>query len=39
MDKSVLKTIIADNMAGIPNYRVNLRNFHFENAGNYVFVV
>ena len=38
MDKSVLKTIIADNMAEIPNYRVNPRNFHFENAGNYVFV-
>ena len=38
MDKSVLKTIIADNMAEIPGYRVNPRNFHFENAGNYVFV-
>ena len=37
MDKSVLKTIIADNMAEIPGYRVNPRDFHFEEAGNYVF--
>jgi len=38
MDKSVLKTIIADNMAEIPYYKVNPRDFHFESAGNYVFV-
>ena len=38
MEKNVLKTIIADNMAEIPNYKVNFRDFRFERAGNYVFV-
>jgi len=38
MDKNVLKTIIADNMAEIPYYKVNPRDFRFEDAGNYVFV-
>ena len=37
MNKNVLKTVISDNMAEIPKYRVNLRNIRFEEAGNYVF--
>ena len=38
MDKSLLKTIIADNMASALEYKVNPRDFRLENAGNYVFV-
>ena len=38
MNKSVLKTVISDNMAEIPKYKVNPRNIRFEDAGNYVFV-
>ena len=38
VDKSVLKTIITNNMAEIPKYKVNSRNINFEEAGNYVFV-
>ena len=38
MDKNLLKSVISDNMAEIPNYRVNPRNFRFEDAGNYVIV-
>ncbi|GBU24160.1 hypothetical protein R83H12_00788 [Fibrobacteria bacterium R8-3-H12] len=38
MDRTLLKTAIADNMAEIPNYKVNPRNFHFEKNGNYVLV-
>jgi predicted AAA+ superfamily ATPase len=38
MDKHVLKKVLADNMAEIPEYRVIPRNFHFEEFGNYVFV-
>ena len=38
MDKNILKAVIADNMAEIPRYKVNPRNIHFEDAGNYVLV-
>jgi predicted AAA+ superfamily ATPase len=38
VNKNILKTVISDNMAEIPNYKVNPRNIHFEDAGNYVFV-
>jgi len=38
VDKNVLKTIITNNMAEIPKYRVNPRNIRFEESGNYVFV-
>jgi predicted AAA+ superfamily ATPase len=38
MDKNILKTVLADNMAEIPEYKVVPRNFNFEEFGNYVFV-
>ncbi|MCL2102349.1 MAG: ATP-binding protein [Fibromonadales bacterium] len=38
MDKNILKTVIADNTAGILDYKVVPRDFHFEKFGNYVFV-
>ena len=38
MNKRILKTIILDNQAEVPNYKVNPRNFTFEDFGNYVFV-
>jgi predicted AAA+ superfamily ATPase len=38
VDKSILKTVIADNMASILDYKVVSRDFHFEKFGNYVFV-
>jgi predicted AAA+ superfamily ATPase len=38
MDRNILKTVISDNMAEIPGYKVNPRNVRFEDAGNYVFV-
>ena len=38
MDKNILKTIIADNQAEIPKYKVIPRSFPFEEIGNYVFV-
>jgi predicted AAA+ superfamily ATPase len=38
MDKNALKSVISDNMAEIPKYRINPRNVRFEDAGNYVFV-
>jgi predicted AAA+ superfamily ATPase len=38
MDKNILKTVIADNQAEVPKYRVIPRNFTFEEFGNYVFV-
>ena len=38
MDRNILKTVISDNMAEIPGYKVNHRNIRFEKAGNYVFV-
>jgi predicted AAA+ superfamily ATPase len=38
MDKSLLKTIIADNMANASAYDVSPRDFRLEDAGNYVFV-
>ena len=38
MDKTMLKSVISDNMAEIIKYRVNIRNIRFEEAGNYVFV-
>lgn len=33
-----MKNVIADNRAEIPNYKVNPRDFSFEEFGNYVFV-
>ena len=38
MDKNILKTVIADNQAEIPKYKVISRAFTFEDIGNYVFV-
>lgn len=38
MDKNILKRIIADNQAEVPNYRVVPRDFTFEEFANYVFV-
>ncbi len=38
MDKNILKTIIADNQAEVPKYKVIPRNFSFEDFGNYLFV-
>lgn len=38
MDKKILKMIIADNQMEVPKYEVILRNFNFEEFGNYVFV-
>ena len=38
MDKSVLKSVISDNMDEIPQHIVNPRNIRFEEVGNYVFV-
>ena len=38
MDKNILKAVIADNMSEIPRYKVNTRNIHFDDAGNYVLV-
>ena len=38
MDKNALKSVISDNMAEIPKYRINPRDVRFEGAGNYVFV-
>lgn len=37
MDKSILKSVIADNQLEIPKYRVIPRKFSFEEFGNYVF--
>ncbi|MDR2542111.1 MAG: ATP-binding protein [Treponema sp.] len=38
MDRNILKSVIFENIAEIPKYKVNPRNFHFEETGNYVFV-
>jgi len=38
MDRSILKSVIADNQLEVPKYRVIPRNFSFEEFGNYVFV-
>jgi hypothetical protein len=38
MDKNVVKSVISGNVAEIPKFKVNSRNFRFEEAGNYVFV-
>ncbi|MFA5849476.1 MAG: ATP-binding protein [Bacteroidales bacterium] len=38
MDKNILKTVIADNQAEVPKYKVIPRNFTFEEFGNYIFV-
>jgi len=38
MDKNILKTVLADNQAEVPKYKVFLRDFSFEEFGNYVFV-
>ncbi|MCL2765341.1 MAG: ATP-binding protein [Treponema sp.] len=38
MYKNTLKSIIANNMAEIPKYKVTPRNIRFEEEGNYVFV-
>lgn len=38
MDKSVLKSVLADNQKEVAGYEVNPRNFTFEEFGNYVFV-
>ena len=37
MDKNILKTVIADNQAEVPKYKVIPRDFTFEEFGNYVF--
>lgn len=38
MDRNILKTVIADNQVEVPKYNVVLRDFTFEEFGNYVFV-
>jgi len=38
MDKDILKSVISNNMSEIPKYKINPRNFSFEEAANYVFV-
>ncbi|MDR0430510.1 MAG: ATP-binding protein [Tannerellaceae bacterium] len=38
MDKNILKTVIADNQAEVPKYKVIPRDFTFEEFANYVFV-
>ncbi len=38
MDRSILKSVIADNQLEVPKYRVIPRKFRFEEFGNYVFV-
>jgi predicted AAA+ superfamily ATPase len=38
MDKHILKAVIADNQAEVPEYNVIPRDFAFEEFGNYVFV-
>jgi predicted AAA+ superfamily ATPase len=38
MDRSTLKSVIADNQLEVPKYKVIPRNFSFEEFGNYVFV-
>jgi len=37
MDKNILKSVIADNQAEVPKYKVIPREFIFEEFGNYVF--
>jgi predicted AAA+ superfamily ATPase len=37
MNKDILKTVIADNQAEVSKYKVILRDFTFEECGNYVF--
>ncbi|MDD4190418.1 MAG: ATP-binding protein [Mangrovibacterium sp.] len=37
MDKNILKTVIADNQAEVPRYKVIPREFIFEDFANYVF--
>lgn len=38
MERSILKSVIADNQLEVPRYRVIPRKFSFEEFGNYVFV-
>lgn len=38
MDKSILKSVLADNQVEVAGYEVNPRKFTFEEFGNYVFV-
>lgn len=38
MDRSILKSVIADNQLEVPKYMVIPRDFSFEEFGNYVFV-
>lgn len=38
MDRNILKTVIADNQAEVPKYKVIPRDFTFEEFANYVFV-
>lgn len=38
IDRTILKSVLADNQLEIPKYRVIPRNFSFEDFGNYVFV-
>ncbi|HCM59035.1 MAG TPA: ATP-binding protein [Bacteroidales bacterium] len=38
MDKNVIRTVIADNRAEVPKYKVIIRDFTFEEFANYVFV-
>ena len=38
MNRTILKSVIADNQLEVPKYKVIPRNFNFEEFGNYVFV-
>ena len=38
MDRTILKSVIADNQLEVPKYKVIPREFNFEEFGNYVFV-
>lgn len=38
MDRTILKSVIADNQLEVPKYKVIPREFKFEEFGNYVFV-
>jgi len=38
MDRSILKSVLADNQLEVPKYKVIPRNFSFEEFGNYVLV-
>lgn len=38
MNKDIIKSVIIDNQREVPNYQLNLRDFSYEDFGNYVFV-